>query len=490
MADPTRILSLMMDFGFDTQQVRMLRIVMSENMKEVKDFLMCPIGSGYDIIGNIAEYSLVSEKALTAILDGIRSSMHVGVMTRIIYDERYGKCRISIDGAAKYSLDMTKLLHVEGAISFTIPDSVTTIGDGAFNRCSSLEEVRIPDSVAKIGNEAFSCCDNLEKVYIPDSVTKIGNAAFSYCPSLNEVQIPDSVIEIGDEAFANCIDLQQVHIPDSVTEIGDSAFFNCELVSFEVDERNKHYSSGSGALFDKNKELLIVGYSLVHEGKCTIPDSVMEIGTGAFSSCTYLEEVYIPDSVMKIGDYAFCDCDSLKNIHIPNSVTKIGDGEFSWCESLVNVHIPDSVTEIGDSAFFNCELVSFEVDERNKHYSSGSGALFDKNKELLIVGYSLVHEGKCTIPDSVIKIGDGALRYCSSLEEVYMPDSVKEIGSGAFESCSSLKELHIPESLTKIGDYAFLWCESLVKVNMPDSDREISTSAFDCCLSLEELNIP
>ena len=60
MADPTRILSLMMDFGFDTQQVRMLRIVMSENMKEVKDFLMCPIGSGYDIIGNIAEYSLVS----------------------------------------------------------------------------------------------------------------------------------------------------------------------------------------------------------------------------------------------------------------------------------------------------------------------------------------------------------------------------------------------------------------------------------------------
>ena len=168
MEDPTRILSLMMDFGFDARQVKILRMVMSEDMKEMKKFLECTVDYENEIVGNISEYCLVSRKALTDMLSGIKSSMYGGVETRIIDDKKYGKCRISVDGVAKYSLDMTKLLHVDDTDSFVIPDSVTIIRDGGFmegviTRCKSLKEVFIPNSLNKIGSRAFEYCISLEK---------------------------------------------------------------------------------------------------------------------------------------------------------------------------------------------------------------------------------------------------------------------------------------------------------------------------------------
>ena len=68
--------------------------------------------------------------------------------------------------------------------SVTIPDSVTTISDGAFIGCTSLTAVTIPDSVTTIGNDAFYSCDSLTAVTIPDSVTAIGKDAFADCPNL------------------------------------------------------------------------------------------------------------------------------------------------------------------------------------------------------------------------------------------------------------------------------------------------------------------
>ena len=140
--------------------------------------------------------------------------------------------------------------------SVTIPDSVTTIGDTAFAGCSSLQEFNgkfasedgrcliiygtlisfasaglteytIPDSVTSIGNYAFYKCSSLTSVTIPDSVTKIGDVAFAYCYDLTSVTIPDSVTKIGDYAFEDCSSLTSVTIGDSVTTIGYEAFYEC-----------------------------------------------------------------------------------------------------------------------------------------------------------------------------------------------------------------------------------------------------------------------
>ena len=82
-----------------------------------------------------------------------------------------------------------------------------------------------------------------------------------------------------------------------------------------------------------------------------IPDSVTEIGYGAFYGCTSLTSVVIPNSVTEIGWEAFYGCTSLTSVVIPDSVTEIGRNAFYGCTSLTSVVIPDSVTQIGWEAF-------------------------------------------------------------------------------------------------------------------------------------------
>ncbi len=127
-----------------------------------------------------------------------------------------------------YTSDRRELIsYLSKGENFIIPDSVTSIGNGAFRGCSSLHSVIIPVSVTSIGNWAFSDCSSLQSVTIPNSVTSIGDGAFYDCSSLQSVTIPDSVTSIGDSAFESCSSLQSVTIPDSVTNIGRRAFYGC-----------------------------------------------------------------------------------------------------------------------------------------------------------------------------------------------------------------------------------------------------------------------
>ena len=112
-------------------------------------------------------------------------------------------------------------LNNELVTNLVIPDSITSIGDGAFHGCSSLTSVEIPDSVTSIGKWVFANCTSLTSIEIPDSVTSIGNCVFEGCNSLTSVEILDSVISIGDQAFRYCSSLTSIEIPDSVTYIGN-----------------------------------------------------------------------------------------------------------------------------------------------------------------------------------------------------------------------------------------------------------------------------
>ena len=334
--------------------------------------------------------------------------------------------------------------------SYSIPNSVTSIGDSAFEFCNSLTTLTIPDSVTSIGNSAFSGCSRLTSLTIPDSVTSIGNSAFEDCSSLTSLTIPSSVTSIGNSAFYGCKRLTTLTIPNSVTSIGDCAFCYC--------------------------------YSLT---SLTISDSVTSIGDSAFEFCNSLTTLTIPDSVTSIGGSAFLSCRSLTTLTIPNSVTSIGDRAFCYCKRLTSLTIPNSVTSIGNSAFSQC--------------------------------YSLT---SLTIPDSVTIIGGGAFSGCYSLTSLTIPDSVTIIGGGAFAGCSSLTSLTIPESVTTIGSNPFrgltlqldnqsphfyvednvlftadksqliAYCSSQTSYSIPNSVTSIRDGAFYNCSSLTSLTIP
>ena len=229
--------------------------------------------------------------------------------------------------------------------SVLIGNSVTSIGNYAFSRCSSLTSVEIPDSVTSIGRGWFFGCSSLTSVEIPDSVTSIGGEAFAFCKSLENLMIPQGVTSIGYEAFENCSSLTSVEIPDSVTSIGRRAFVGCSsLTSVEIP--------------DSVTSIGDYAFSSSSLTRVEIPDSVTSIGMGWFYGCSSLTSVEIPDSVTSIGDEAFSGCSSLTSVEIPDSVTSIGWSAFSGCSSLTSVEIPDSVMSIGSNAFYACSSLT------------------------------------------------------------------------------------------------------------------------------------
>lgn len=250
-----------------------------------------------------------------------------------------GWCGIS---GHNYIMSSSRTLYIGGKKvegDLIIPDSVTSIGDGAFRGCKGLTSISGSatnvSTVAKqakpisftvnitsgtsIGYQAFSGCTGLTSVAIGNSVTSIGDSAFYVCSGITSVTIGNSVTSIGYHAFYSCSKLTSVTIPDSVTSIDTEAFIWC---------------SGLTSL--------------------TIGNNVTSIGSGAFENCTALTSVTIGDRVTSIGSWAFYNCSSLTSVTISDSVTSIGDSAFAGCSGLTSITIPNSVTSIGVYAFTGC----------------------------------------------------------------------------------------------------------------------------------------
>ena len=158
-----------------------------------------------------------------------------------------------------YNKEKTELIRFpkeKQAASFTIPDGVTSIADGAFEYCNKLTDIIIPDSVTSIGNDAFNTCEALTGITIPDSVTSIGSSAFLECSKLTSISIPDGVTSIGEKTFFNCSKLTSITIPNSVLSIGENAFEKCQTSMMTVnyigttDDWNNITGAGKSALAD------------------------------------------------------------------------------------------------------------------------------------------------------------------------------------------------------------------------------------------------
>ena len=384
--------------------------------------------------------------------------------------------------------------------SVVIPDTVTSIGDGAFSGARNLKTVLIPDSVTVIKNNAFSYCQSLEEILLPKNLTNISVSLFYECASLREIVIPEGVRSIDPLAFYNCSALTTVYIPKTLNSISDS-FSGCEkLANLIISPENSYFRVMDGLLYNSDLTQLVLVPSGV-SGHVEIPDTVTylpfdafkgrtgltsvvlpegltTIPVGAFSGCTALKTVVLPSTVETIDNSAFYDCVSLEHITLPAGLTRIEAYAFRGCSGLKELALPDGLTELGLGAFQECSALT-EIHLPDSLQNIG-GSLLENCDSL----------AEITLPEGITEIPDSMFWGCDSLTEFHIPDTVTAIGYGAFYECFNLETVTIPDGVTAIGANAFGWCMDLRNVKLPDSVASIGDMAFHLCRALPEIEIP
>ena len=252
-----------------------------------------------------------------------------------------------------------------------------------FADCWQLEQVQLPVGLQKIDDYAFHSTA-LKEVNIPDTVTEIGEHAFDTRQTLRTAVIPASVRTIGRDAFCGSSDLEIHAYPGSTAEAyARKNRIRCVLLTeTKTDPTPDPRPASDAGLLIENGELtgilgqpedLVISESVtsirpgvtgnIHSLKrLTLPRSLTRIGEQCFVSCANLEQITFPDTLKEIGDGSFSGCKALERLVLPEGLETIGSLAFSDCTNLTSVRIPGTVCTIGEKAFEDCANLTIYTD--------------------------------------------------------------------------------------------------------------------------------
>ncbi len=420
------------------------------------------------------------------------------------------------------------------------PDTLTKIGDDAFDRCYNLEgELKLPNGLEEIGSYAFFSDSKIKTVIFPDTLICIGNQAFMSCYGLEgTLTLPEGLKEIGSSAFSGSaefagyvnnkmMNITAVNLPNSLEKLGYNAFHACKITSVTVPEQITVLESGVfSCCFELTSVTLPEGlktigsleqYSSGPFQHCTslktieLPDGVEVLGRTAFGQ-SGLTEITLPKNLKTIGGGAFCACADLKKINWNDNLETVNSNAFEECIGLTEVEIPAGIANFDPAAFRDCPntctikvselplyaaLINFKENGPNQHNTDYevvyTGSMQNAQFEDDTFTYIVIDADNNYVQILGIKEGVTLNADLTLPEKVSYMDNeytVTEIGGGVFNEHSELTNITLPDTLKKIGNGAFANCTGLMDLTLPAAVEIIGNSAFYKCTNLQNVVFP
>lgn len=338
----------------------------------------------------------------------------------------------------------------------------------------------------------------MKAVNMPKSIISIGDNAFEYCSSLETIVFPSGLVSIGSSCFYKA-KIQNVFIPKALAKIGDRAFRGCLYKTIEVEAGNPTYSVIGNCLIKTNDKALVCG---TNEAIIPTDGSVTSIYGYAFEGASPKKGGFIISSaITKIYAYAFNK--STAAVHC-EAASKPADWSDIWDKtdnfSSASTETTLTITWGSLGPTFSGPLSGYVNLEGNVIITGYDGSSSDVVVPESIDGKKVVDFGdvftknvtitSLTINCDVTSLSSGCFSGCTALTSVTLPDGLLKIPSKAFMGCKKLTSVNIPEHVTEIGEYAFNGCTSLEEMLLPISVLQISQYAFSGCTSLSSIALP
>lgn len=432
--------------------------------------------------------------------------------------------------ASGFQMEGSTLVRYRGTEkNVSLPDTVQTIGQGAFEDNTNIELVVVPNSVKRIEAYAFWGCDNLDTVVLGKGLGEVGDYAFTNCTGLEQITIPSSAASIGTEAFKDCTNLKDVTIPPETTQIAESAFDGCCQLTI-------HYEEGSAAeeyakaFYERQKEM--PGYveptPTPAPPEVTPPTATPAPEETPEPTQTPVEEGAVLGATHIVGNQAVLFVDRMK-MHVfggeksQDTPGAAGDSASGGAEppvqgdfpkyrivdgkivadqayyrnaNLTDMNLPDGIQEVGQFAFARSSLASIELPEGLEQISYGAfyhcGQLSDvvlpdsvmcvepkAFEHTLWVDSFLAGDGDGSADAGDFLISGGVLvAYRGDSAQAAVPEGVRVIAGEAFQNHTEIERVALPDSLLTVGEGAFEGCTGLSEIVFGKNVEEIKDRAF------------